>query len=342
MGLEDLAGRLDDLSHNREALTLLILQGERAVPVLAEVLLGPPSSIPDARCLAAEGLGAVGGEAAVSALIRVLSRHDLHGLDPVLRLTEEAVRNRAAEQLGKLGDRRAVEPLLYALAHGGLREAMGALAVFKEGRAISHIVRRLEDPCDRAAAADALVRFGTMAVSALTAALAERRPSPMDEAPVSIERRAEAARLLGILGDRSLIPILSACLEDPAGIVQLEVALALATFLAADAPGRALAILAQGLGYPSIPVQVRCLDALVAVGDRAIPHLKSLGGPRLPAATRPRQPGDDALQITVIEILERIRTEASLRQLPPPRGTAQPGRNRRPQSGRTAPGSPER
>ena len=70
MSLEDLAAGLDDLSRNREALTLLILQGERAVPFLAEGLLGPPSPIPDARCLAAEGLGAIGGEAAMSALIR--------------------------------------------------------------------------------------------------------------------------------------------------------------------------------------------------------------------------------------------------------------------------------
>jgi len=121
MSLQDLAAGLDDLSRNREALALLILQGERAVPVLAEVLLGPPSSIPETRCLAAEGLGVIGGEAAVSALIQVLTFHDIRALDPVLRLAEEAVRNRAAEQLGKIGDRRAVEPLLYALAHEGVR-----------------------------------------------------------------------------------------------------------------------------------------------------------------------------------------------------------------------------
>ena len=112
MSLKDLAARLDDLSRNREALSLLVLQGERAVPFLAEVLLGLPSSIPDARCLAAEGLGAIGGEGAVSALIRVLTLHDIRNLDPILRLAEEAVRNRAAEELGKIGDRRAVEPLL--------------------------------------------------------------------------------------------------------------------------------------------------------------------------------------------------------------------------------------
>jgi len=110
MSLEDLAAGLDDLSRNREALALLILQGQQAAPLLAEVLLGPPSSIPDARCLAAEALGAIGGEAAISALIRVLSLHDLRSLDAILRLAEEAVRNRAAEDLGNLGNRRAWSP----------------------------------------------------------------------------------------------------------------------------------------------------------------------------------------------------------------------------------------
>jgi len=315
MGLEDLATRLDDLSRNREALALLILQGHRAVPILAEVFLGLPSSIPEPRCLAAEGLGAIGGKEAVSALIHVLTCNDIRQLDPVLRLAEEAIRNRAAEQLGKLGDRRAVEPLLYALAHGGLREAMGALARFGELRAIPHIVDRLEDPCDRAAAAEALLKFGEAAVPALAGTLTERRPSGADEAPVSIERRAESARLLGILGDRSLIPILSACLEDPAGIVQLEVALALATVMGADAPGRALGIIVRSLGHPTLSVGMRCADALVAVGDRSIAHLVSVGGPRWAPAAGPRTPGDDAMQVMVIEVLKRIGTKASARAI---------------------------
>jgi HEAT repeat protein len=315
MSLENLAAGLDDLSRNREALTLLILQGERAVPVLAQVLLGPPSSIPDARCLAAEGLGAIGGEAAVSALIRVLTLHDIRRLDPVLRLSEGAVRNRAAEQLGKIGSRRAVEPLLYALAHEGVREAMGALARFGEERAIPHLVRRLEDPCDRAAAAEALLTFGGAAVSALAATLGERRPSPDDEAPVSIERRAEAARLLGIIGDGPVVARLVACLDDPAAAVRLEAALALAALTAAEAPDRALAIIAQGLTNPSPPIVLRCMDALAEAGDRSIPHLLSVGPPRRTAAVGPRRPGEDALQVSVIESLERIGSEASARAI---------------------------
>lgn len=66
MGIEDLAAGLDDLSRNREALSLLILQGQRAVPALAEALLRSPSPIPEPRCLAAEGLGAIQGERVVS------------------------------------------------------------------------------------------------------------------------------------------------------------------------------------------------------------------------------------------------------------------------------------
>jgi HEAT repeat protein len=315
MSLEDLAAGLDDLSRNREALVLLILQGERAVPVLAEVLLGPPSSIPEPRCLAAEGLGAIGGGEAVSVLIRALTLHDIRRLDPVLRLADEAVRNRAAEQLRKIGDPRAVEPLLYALAHEGVREAMGALARFKEERAILHIVRRLEDPCDRAAAADALLTFRRAAVPALFATLGERRPSPDDEAPVSIERRAEAARLLGVVGDRSVAPLLCSCLSDTQAAVQLEAGLALVALMDADAPDQALAIIARGLGQPSPPIALRCMDALVAVGDRNLPHLLTVGPPRRTAAVGPRRPDDDALQVSVIETLERIGTEASARTI---------------------------
>ena len=315
MGIEDLAAGLDDLSRNREALALLILQGERALPVLSEVILGPPSSIPDARCLAAEGLGTIGGQEAVSALIRVLTLRDVRRLDPVLRLAEEAIRNRAAEHLGRIGDRRAVEPLLYALAHEGVRAAMGALARFKEGRAIPHLVQRLEDPCDRAAAAEALVKFGSAAVPTLAATLTEHRPSKTDEALMGIERRAEAAWLLGIIGDQSVIPLLCSCLDDPAPAVQLEASLALAALKGSETPDRALAIITQGLNHPSPPVALRCMDALVVAGDRTIFHVLSVAPPRRTPAVGPRRPGDDALQVSVIETLERIGSEASARAI---------------------------
>ena len=311
MGIEDLAAGLDDLTRNREALALLILKGPQAVPVLSKVLLGPPSPIPEPRCLAAEGLGAIGGEAAVTALIRVLRLHELRSLDAVLRLAEEAVRNRAAEQLGRLGDRRAVESLLLALAHDGVREAMGALARFGEKRAIPPIVRRLEDPCDRAAAAEALLAFGTAASPALLATLTEHRPSAEDEAPMSVERRAEAARLLGDLGEKTALAPLCASLADPRAAVQLEAGLALLRLALADAPDPALVIVAHGIGHPSVPVGLRCADALVAAGDRGIPHLLSMGGPRTAPADHPPQPSDDALQTMAIEVLERIGTDAS-------------------------------
>ncbi|HTX54106.1 MAG TPA: hypothetical protein VMD08_11885 [Candidatus Baltobacteraceae bacterium] len=216
MRSEELAAKLGDLTGNREAMAQLILQGERAVPAVAAVLLGPPSSIAEPRCLAAEILGAIGGEAALSALIRALTIHDVRRLDPVLRLAEEAVRNRAAEQLGKLGNRRAIGPLIYALAREGVRGAMGALAQFGEPGGIRYVVRRLEDPCDRVAAADAVLRYGRIAVPDLAATLIELKPSAEDEALMSMERRAEAARLLGVLGDDRVIPTLEAYLEDSA------------------------------------------------------------------------------------------------------------------------------
>jgi HEAT repeat protein len=315
MRIEDLVAMLGDLSRNREALPLIILQGERAVPALSDLLLGPPSSIPEPRCLAADALGAIGGEGAVSALIQVLSLYDLRQLDPVLRLAEEAVRNRAAEQLGKLGDRRAAEPLLYALAQEGLREAMRALALFRDERAIPHIVRRLEDPCDRAAAREALLFFGVSAVPALTATVAESRPSAEDEAPISVERRAEAVSLLASMGGKAVIPLLLKALEDVALAVRFEAALGLVSLIGAQASECALALVARGLLHPSPAVAMRAMDALVEVGDCSIPHILWVGPHRLTPAVGPRQPGDDIPQVTAIETLERIGSGASARGL---------------------------
>ena len=62
MGIEDLAARLDDLTQNWEALTLLILKGLQAVPILSRVLLDPSSSIPEPRCLTPLSPLGVGGE----------------------------------------------------------------------------------------------------------------------------------------------------------------------------------------------------------------------------------------------------------------------------------------
>jgi HEAT repeat protein len=192
---------------------------------------------------------------------------------------------------------------------------MAALARFKEERAIPHIVRRLEDPCDRAAASDAVLAFRRAAVPALAATMEERRPFEEDEAPVSVERRAEAARLLGIVDDRSVVPVLYSHLDDPAAVVQLEAGLALATLMARDTPDLALAIIAQGLSHPNPPIVFRCMDALVQAGDRSIPHLLAVGPPRRTAVVGPRRPGEDALQVSVIEALERIGSEPSARAI---------------------------
>jgi HEAT repeat protein len=125
-----------------------------------------------------------------------------------------------------------------------------------------------------------------------------------------VERRAEAARLLGVLGDKSVVPALRWCLDDPAPAVQLEAALALIALFAADAPDRALVGVALGLGHPGVPTAARCADALVAAGDRSIPHILAAAPPRSQPATRPRRPSDDALQVMAIEVLERLGTPA--------------------------------
>jgi HEAT repeat protein len=192
---------------------------------------------------------------------------------------------------------------------------MGALARFGEPRAVSHVVQRLEDPCDREAAAEALLAFGKAAVPALVATLTLCRPSADDEAPMSVERRAEAARLLGNLGDPSVAPALRFHLEDQWPAVRLEAGLALVVLSATEVPERALTIIAEGLEHPGVPFALRCADALVTAGDRSIPHLLSVAGPRSTPAVHPRQPADDALQVMAIEALERMGTDAAARTI---------------------------
>jgi HEAT repeat protein len=55
--------------------------------------------------------------------------------------------------------------------------------------------------------------------------------------------------------------------------------------------------------------------APVEASDRSIPHLLSVGPSRRTAAVGPRRPADDALQVNVIEALERIGTDATARAI---------------------------
>ncbi len=103
---------LHDLQRGR-AVQLRLALGWDAVDPLGEFLLGPPAPHPQPRMLAAEALGAIGGSRAARILATTLTAIDLASLPPSYRLSGDAVRNRAARELGR--DTRAVASLVECL-----------------------------------------------------------------------------------------------------------------------------------------------------------------------------------------------------------------------------------
>ncbi len=100
-------------------------------------------------------LGMLGGDQAVRTLIMVVTNHH----------EDLIVRGRAALMLGKLGDTRAVEPLIRALDTPGFQttlNAVEALGKLGDPRAIEPLKRFLNTDHEkyREAAQEALIRLG--------------------------------------------------------------------------------------------------------------------------------------------------------------------------------------
>jgi HEAT repeat protein len=140
-----------------------------------------------------------------------------------LRNEEVSVRRDAAETLGKMGDVRAVEPLLTAAVSDtdAIVRSSAAMALqhVDEARAVKSLIGVL---CEanwfrRWYATEALVRIGKNAVPALVAAL---------EDPDSNVRR-HAARALGKIGEARAVKPLAAALRDGHEEVRREAAQAL-------------------------------------------------------------------------------------------------------------------
>jgi HEAT repeat protein len=103
----------------------------------------------------------------------------------------------AAERLGRLGDARAIEPLIYASGRGGGERA-------------------------KSAAITALAKIGKPAIPLLIETILHDRTSKF--------RRASAAAALGLIGDRrATLPLLRAT-KDPSIDVRLHAIVALARF----------------------------------------------------------------------------------------------------------------
>ncbi|HXJ78150.1 MAG TPA: hypothetical protein VMS64_05650 [Candidatus Methylomirabilis sp.] len=262
---------LEDLQRGQEFVLLLIAIGEPALDALARFLLGPPSPHPQPRMLAGEALGAIGGAKASRVLAEVLDRASPGPHSPVLALSEEAVRNCAARQLGHLGDPASVEPLLDALRRLHLIGAGEALVRFRETRAIPLLVECLSDAFSRERVAAALLEFGHEAVGALVAALRTIELNGGVEPSRSVERRAACARLLGEIKDPRGEPALGERLEDPALEVRRSAAIALALVAPEALIPERVRVLIGGLGDSALSDE--CAEALLATPEDALPRL---------------------------------------------------------------------
>jgi HEAT repeat protein len=181
------------------------------------------------------------------------------------------VRRRAAQALGQIGDKRAVEPLLHVLAQDqdGVVRWVAALALgeLAEESAIPALVNALTDEDWNAASAagKALVRIGKPAVGPLI----ERLLDP------DYRVRRHAAQALSEIADSRATQPLIAALEDEDSWVRFSAAEGLGAIGAGD--NSVVDTLIRLLGDEDSEVRGVAVVALGKLGNpRALPALEQL------------------------------------------------------------------
>lgn len=266
--IEALVRGLDNLQWHLRVQVDVLRLGKRAVPALVKFLLGPSSQFPEGRVFAAEALGRFKGEEAFQGLLHAIDPRRFDGLSPILRLPEEDVQNAVARQLAHIGDRRAIPVLLEALRNHHLVGAAEALVAFQETEALPWLVEGLEDAFKRDRFSQAILGMGRTAIPSLITTLEGRRMHDDQELLPSIERRAEALRLLGLLHAQEAVDPIRIALHDPYEKVRTEAALALVAVEEGDGVLDAVPALLAGLTHPDFLQRDRCAEALVRIGPR--------------------------------------------------------------------------
>jgi HEAT repeat protein len=272
--IEDLVRGLDNLRWNLHVQMEIFALGECAVPALVRFLHQPPSQFPDGRVLAAEVLGRIKSEAAFQGLLKALDPRRLEGLTSALRLSEEDVQDAAARQLARIANRRAVPALLDALRVHHLIGAAEALVQFREPDALPWLMQGLEDAFKRDRLSHLILEMGWAAIPHLIVTLERRRMYHEEELLPSVERRAEALRLLGLLDATEAANPIHAALRDPYDKVRTEAALALVTVEDGESVLEAAPALLAGLTHPDFLQRDRCAEALVRIGPRCVPLIE--------------------------------------------------------------------
>jgi len=272
--IEALVARLNNLHEIFRVQTEILFCGEATVEPLTELLLSRPSNFPEPRVAAAEYLGAIGGDKAVDALIRVLDYYDREILEPVQCFAEETVRNVAARRLAQFDSSKVCDSLLLALRRNHLIGAGQALAHLGDTRAVPYLIECLEDDYKKEKAMTALRRFGQATVPNLCNAVQQPRFVEGVEPPLSQERRSRAAELLDYLKAPAAVPALEAGLHDESQMVRLACSVALAGL--GIATEKVLCHLISGLEDSDLTVRMDCEEALRKLGVTAVPLLAEL------------------------------------------------------------------
>lgn len=229
---------------------------------------GPSQALPHPRALAADALGAIGGDAADAALTRALEDSTDRALNPQFREAEAVVVSRIVAHLSRHHRQAAVEALLESMRERPGPACAQALGELRDPRAIPLLIQSLGEDAAREAAMKALRHFGRAPLLRLRAALACPHYVSGTEPPRGVEARAAAATLLGELGAQS--PLLLA-LEDQARAVRVAAAMSLVQF-GEIAPPRALEILVQALDDPNWAVA----EAIIGLLAQRRPSVETL------------------------------------------------------------------
>lgn len=213
---------------------------------------------PALRRAAAAALGAVGGAAAVRALLDALG--------------DERIGEAAARAMARLPEPPVQELLSLLSGEGGVTQRQGAaraLGFLGRAEASPALLATLDDdgaPGLRAAAVGALAALRHRPAAERLAALAgdEKQPGTL---------RARALHALGLLGVRETLPVVLAAVRDPSEPVRLQATQALGGFPVTEA-AEALGVVAEL--DADLDVARAAVEALGRVGAPAGPVLASL------------------------------------------------------------------
>jgi len=237
------------------------------------------------RAFAAELLGRVGNAKAVPALLETVA---------ATRTEDADVREIALRALARIGDPRAVGPLVEALKRSEVWLVPRIADILtRHGELVTDpMIAFLGDPARHPARAWAASILGEIGAARAFPALV-RALSDLDD-----EVRAKSASALGRIGDgRAVGYLLDHLLSDPAPFVRARIAHALGQF---DQP-EVIERLVRALGDPAWWVRMRSVEALEQVGAQA-------EGPLLLALDDP----DPEIRIRAAVALERLDVPARL------------------------------